>query len=93
MANYATYASSVFILLIISSYDKLWGLPRRVFTLLSAAGTLRGDLRLLVANTSDVQGEILLYDGCKSSTAPAQNGLYVVAACCKITNTVGNTPI
>ena len=61
--------------------------------LLSAARTLRGDLRLLVANTSDVQGEILLYDGCKSSTAPAQNGLYVVAACCKITNTVGNTPI
>ena len=61
--------------------------------LLSAARTLRGDLRLLVANTSDVQGLILLYDGCKSSTAPAQNGLYVVAACCKITNTVGNTPI
>ena len=61
--------------------------------LLSEARTLRGDLRLLVANTSDVQGEILLYDGCKSSTAPAQNGLYVVAACCKITNTVGNTPI
>ena len=86
-------ALHVFLVLIISSHDELWGLPRRVFTLLSAARTLRGDLRLLVANTSDVQGEILLYDGCKSSTAPAQNGLYVVAACCKITNTVGNTPI